>query len=68
MRPPCVVPNVAESSLRTIYSADADEIIAFKRFLALPHDEQGRVLCPPHWLRYAKGEISGREAIEADDA
>lgn len=66
-----VPPDATEDELRIIYGDNADAVIAFKRFLALPQedDAEGRrvFLTPPHWMAYAKNEITSAEALRLDD-
>lgn len=41
-RTPDIVPNLDDNSLRELYGSDAEEIIAFQRFLRLPQQELPR--------------------------
>lgn len=65
-RPPCVVPDVDENTLREIYGVDADHVIAFKRFLACPKNEDGKTLVSPEMYRWATGKITAAELLGAD--
>lgn len=67
MNVPDIVPiSLPDDELRDLYGADADAIIAFRRFLALPRNETGQVLCPPHWHEWATGKIDAAEALRRD--
>lgn len=71
--PPDIVPDVDEPTLREIYGTDADEVIAFRRFLQVmgrapdPDAPPEPRVIPDHWFKYAHGEISGAEALKLDD-
>ena len=67
LAPDIVDPSWDDAKLREIYGADAAELIAFKRFLALPRTDAGQVMCPPDYLAYARGEISGAELLRRTD-
>lgn len=64
---PDVVPDVDEPTLREIYGSNADAVIAFGRFLRLPRDERGCVVCPDHWHAWATGNLTAREVLAIDD-
>lgn len=63
-----IVPTDAtEAQLRTLYGPDATAIIAMRRFLRLPKNEDGKLLTPRHWHAWALDHITSEEALLLDD-
>lgn len=64
-----VIPKDAtDAQLREAFGADADAIIAFRRFLACPKDDDGRTLVDEDMHAWATGKISAKELLERQEA
>lgn len=64
--PPDIVPDVDDAELREIYGRDAEEIIAFKRFLRLAGPVRPITIDQP-WYDYATGKLTGAQAVLIED-
>lgn len=64
--PPDIVPDVDEPELRKIYGSDAPTVIAFRRFLHCPENEEGKTVVSPAMHRWCLGEISAEELLELE--
>ena len=57
-----------DEHIREVYGDDSVQILAFRRFLALPRNDEGRVVCPQHWYDWGMGRISAADVLLLDAA